>query len=373
MELINSTRMVTGYTMGMEPSGRELLVVVVKGTFTIPTNGEPVRLAEEQVPLVMADTFTGEPGLSAPLYEVDFPPRKHRCDVLLVGSAYAPEGRPTTRMSVGIRVGAMTKSFAVIGDRQWRDGLSGISASSPEPFTVMPISYDRAFGGVDNRHEDPMKHAAFMRNPVGRGFHKHLRPEWVDGALLPNTEELDRPVDTLESTEYAPMSFGPLGRGWEPRCSYGGTYDENWLSEHFPFLPPDFDEQYYQAAPVDQQVPIPHGGEEIRLVNLTRDGTASFALPIFDAPIHFFRKTGEREQGKLVLDTIVFQPDKRSFTLAWRATRPLKRNMFEIRQILVGKRSPAWWAERESVVFPLPIVAKPVGPADDPNPAAPAE
>ncbi len=33
MELINATRMQAGYTMGMEPSGRELLVVVIKGTF----------------------------------------------------------------------------------------------------------------------------------------------------------------------------------------------------------------------------------------------------------------------------------------------------------------------------------------------------
>ena len=46
----------------------------------------------------MADTFTGEPGFSAPVYEVDFAPRKPRCDVLLVGSAYAPEGRPATRV-----------------------------------------------------------------------------------------------------------------------------------------------------------------------------------------------------------------------------------------------------------------------------------
>jgi len=36
LELINATRMVAGYTMGIEPSGRELLVVVIKGTFHLP-------------------------------------------------------------------------------------------------------------------------------------------------------------------------------------------------------------------------------------------------------------------------------------------------------------------------------------------------
>ena len=59
MELLNATGMPAAYTMGMEPSGRELLVVVVKSTFRIPKNGEAAELADEQQPLVMADTFTG--------------------------------------------------------------------------------------------------------------------------------------------------------------------------------------------------------------------------------------------------------------------------------------------------------------------------
>ncbi len=71
--------------MGMQPDGRELLVVVVKGTFVIPKGGEEPQLTEEQIPLIEADTFTGEPGLSAPVYESDYSPRKLRCDVLLSG------------------------------------------------------------------------------------------------------------------------------------------------------------------------------------------------------------------------------------------------------------------------------------------------
>src|SRR6516162_8015562 len=113
MELINSTRMLAGYTMGLEPSGRELLVVVVKGTFRIPSEqGARLQLAEEQVPLVTSDVFFGEPGLSAPKYEVDFAPRKPRCDVLVNGSAYAPDGKPTDRVDVRLRIGGWSKSFA---------------------------------------------------------------------------------------------------------------------------------------------------------------------------------------------------------------------------------------------------------------------
>lgn len=59
MELLNATKMQAGYTMGMAPDGRESLVVVVKGTFRIPEEGREPELAEEQVPLVMADVFAG--------------------------------------------------------------------------------------------------------------------------------------------------------------------------------------------------------------------------------------------------------------------------------------------------------------------------
>lgn len=361
MELINGTRMQAGYTMGLEPSGRELLVVVVKGTFRIPEPGQPVRLAEEQLPLIMADTFTGEPGLSAPLLEVDYAPRKQRCDVILNGSAYAPGGRPATRVPVGLRVNGITKGFHVVGDRTWIGGVSGISAGNPQPFEVQPISYDRAFGGVDQRHEDPMKHDAYMPNPVGKGFHKHLRSDWVDGATMPNTEELNRAVSRPDEA-YAPMSFGPVGRHWAPRAKYAGTYDDKWLEDHFPFLPPDFDERYFQCAPADQQMEYPVGGEEITLVNLTPEGHVAFTLPKFDAPIHFFPKKGDREDGQLNLDTIVIEPDARRFALTWRATRPLKRNMFEVAQILVGKKSQAWWADREVLGFPIPVVMVPMPP-----------
>ena len=356
MELINATRMVAGYTMGMEPSGRELLVVVVKGTFRLPKPGEDVRLHEEQLPLVMADTFTGEPGFSAPIYEADFAPRKHRCDVLLLGSAHAPNGRPTARVPVGLRIGKWQKTFAVVGNRHWDAGITGVSATPAEPFITRPFSYDVAFGGVDTRHENPAKHGAFMRNPVGRGFHKHLKREWVDGAPLPNSEELNRPVDAPDG-DYAPMSFGPIGRGWEQRSRYAGTYDDDWLDNHFPFLPPDFDEQYYQAAPLDQQLPIPTGGQEVSLGNLTPDGVRTFTLPPFVAPVHVFPKRGEREAYSGALDTIVFEPNHERLILVWRVTRPLKKSIFEIAQVRVGMQGRERWDKQVSAVFPIPAGA----------------
>jgi hypothetical protein len=367
MELINATRMTAGYTMGLEPSGRELLVVVIKGSFVLPRPGEAVRLHDEQQPLVMADTFSGAPGLSAPVHEVDFAPRKHACDVLLVGSAHAPGGRPATRVPVRLKAGAVDKACEVVGDRVWNAGLTGIRPSAPEPFVSKPISYDLAFGGVDQESADPAEHDAYRLNPVGRGYRKHLSNAWVGGRPLPNTEAPGSEV-SWPTHRHAPMAFGPLGRGWQQRACFAGTYDQAWLDEVFPFLPKDFDERYYQAAPADQQLPLLEAPVDVSLVNFTPDGLRQFVLPHFEAPVHVFPKRGGRENLTATLDTIVFEPDHERFTMSWRLARPLKKNMFEIAQVLVGRKGREWWQQREEVTFPLPVVMVPM-PPKEPEPA----
>src|SRR6185437_6863920 len=294
--------MAAGYTLGMEPSGAERLVVAVKGTFTLPARGEEPTLAEEQVPLTDADKFTGEPGLSAVTAECDWAPHKPRCDILLNGSAYAPGGKGTQRVQVGIKVGNWQKVFMVVGDRVWRGGPVP-RAGTPEPFEMMPISYDRAFGGSDNFHPDPAQHRTYLPNPVGRGYHRLLEPYLVDNTPMPNTEESAAPV-TTPNGEYRPMSFGAIGRNFLARYPLAGTYDQNWIDNVFPFLPADFSPAYYQAAPADQQVDQLGGGEPVILLNLTTDSRRNFDLPNIEMPVIFFRKRAERVETRATLDTV---------------------------------------------------------------------
>ncbi len=323
--------------MGMKPDGRELLVVAVKGTFIIPKQGEEPRLAEAQEPLIEADTFTGEPGFSAPVYEVDYAPIKHYCDVLLIGSAYAPQGRPVSKVQVGLKVGSLTKTFYVVGERFW-DGGVVISPSSPGLFERMAISYDVAFGGLDNFHQDERKRSAYMLNPVGKGYHARLASELVDGTPMPNTEELNQPIRTPDG-DYKPMAFGPIGRSWSPRLQYAGTYDQNWIDNISPFLPPDFNESYFQAAPPDQQIPYLKGGEDVFLVNLTPDARCQFRLPDIKIPVVFYLKKGGKEEALAVIDTLVIEPDLQRFSVTWRVTRPLRKNIFEVSQISVARKA----------------------------------
>lgn len=346
MELLNATKMQAGYTLGVDASGRESVVVVVKGTFRLPEGKEPALSAMEQVPLLMADSFTGEPGMSAPLYEMDYSPIKPACDILLVGGAYAPNQQPCDRVQVGIKVGAWMKTFMVCGKRYWEAGVSGSYPSPAEAFVYQPITYDYAFGGVDNFLEDASRHQAYLANPVGRGYHAHLSSHLVDGTPMPQTEEVQQPI-TLPNGRYRPMSFGVLGRSWEPRSQYAGTYDDEWLAKQFPFLPHDFDNRYFQAAAPDQQIPFLQGGEEVILMNLTPAGRVHFSLPLLIVPVVFFRKKGGREERQAVIDTLLFDADKGIFTLTWRTCLPLKKSIFEIPQILVGKMSKGWWRARE--------------------------
>lgn len=346
MELVNATTMQAGYTQGLRPDGRELLVVVVKGTFTLPRNGEIATLADEQLPLIEADTFTGEPGLSAPLYESDYAPFKPRCDVILNGSAYAPQGKPATKVPVGIKVGRVAKVLDVIGDRNWKAGIGGIGPGVPLPFSKKAITYDVAFGGVDRFSEDPDQHDAFMPNPCGRGFRKGLTTGPIDGTPMPNTEEPGNPVKSPLG-RYRPMSFGPVGRGWDPRYKLAGTYDDAWLENVFPFLPADFDERYFQCAPEDQQTDCLVGGETVTLVNLTPDGRRSFELPRLDMPVHFLLADGGRRDVDARADTLFIEPDNERFAVVWRVHLPLRRNLFEVKQVVAGDKPPAWWRARD--------------------------
>jgi hypothetical protein len=333
MDFVNETKVAAGWTMGFDVDGRELIVVAIKATFAIPElDGEPL-LADEQVPLTESDRFAGEPGKSAVIYEVDFAHRKLACDVLVNATAYAPRGKAVTQLSAGVRVGGMTKTFAVIGDRQWRKGVMGITTTAPVPFSAMPISYERAFGGVDVSPDDPNAVKTFVENPVGRGFAYYQ--DQIDGRPLPNIEELGKRVEDPGGA-YKPVALGPVGRSWRPRVRYAGTYDKAWMDRRAPFWPDDFDYRYFQAAPSDQQVPFPTGGEEVVLKNLAPAGDLAFKLPHLNMPTIAFLHDGTEKRLDTVIDTLVIEPDLGRFTMTWRGSLSMRRSCFDVRQIIAG-------------------------------------
>ncbi|KKZ84302.1 hypothetical protein B5K05_24620 [Rhizobium phaseoli] len=337
MQIWNQTGYPTEFTMGMDTAGHEYIVVVVKGTFDFPeAPGGLVRKSSIQMPLVMADTHTGEPGYSATLWETDFAFRKPRCDVIANGCAYAPGGRPTERVTVGIKLGNWSKVFDVLGHREWRALGPVFSASAPQPFLRQPFSYDSAWGGTDRLDPDDDLPASYRQNPCGTGWARTRNQRLIPGLRLPNTQATGEEIRSPFG-DYRPMSFGPFGRAWPGRIEFAGTYDQNWIDNIFPFLPPDFDERYFQMAPPDQQIDSPKGGEDVVIVNLTPSGRESFRLPAVGLPITLFKGNERAFESAILPDTVLFDLENRRFSLVWRVSQRIHRTILDFTECWVGQ------------------------------------
>lgn len=337
MNCINHTGLSAGSTVQIDRDGRPSLVAVVKATFALPFDGGPAALHQQPQPLLDADVFWGEPGLSAPRREMDFAARKPFCDVLLSGSAHAPE-RGAKRLPVGLRVGAMTKRFQAVGDRVWQAGLLGTRASPPETFRTLPLDYGRAYGGGWRRSETEW--IGFPANPVGRGHYDKMPRHQLDGRPLPNLEAWGQEI--LHPDEAHPaLSLGPVGRNWQPRQGFAGRYDDDWLARRYPLLPEDFDERYFQAAAADQWIKPPRGGEEVVLINLADHARAggervAFTLPQLALAVRVHPRRGATRIMQPMVDTLFIEPDEERFSVVWRVGYPLRQSPHEVGAIEIG-------------------------------------
>jgi len=344
--IVNATPMPAAYTLGLAPDGREYCVVVVKGTFGIPAADGVPQLAEAQPEAVMADEFYGEPGYSATKRECDFALVKPRCDVVLLGSAHALPGQLAKRVTVSMRVGPMAKTFDVVGDRKWDKALLSLVPTEPVPFTKKPIHFGLAYGGTDTDPANPDKTDTFRDNPIGTGYYPRSPSSKIVGRPLPSTEPTGKPINAYRG-QFPAVSFSPLSRNVPERIRHAGTYDQKWQDNVFPFLPGDFNPLYFQCAPIDQRIDHPKGGETVELLNLTPRSREFFRLPPLDLPVEFTDAAYTRTQVQADADTLILEPDAGTFSVVWRARCPLKRNLLEMRQIVVGRPSRAWYRARD--------------------------
>jgi hypothetical protein len=343
MELVNKSRLPLEVTTALDKSGREHLVMIAKATYRFGDPSRPPELVEESQPIAYTDTFAGEPGLSAPLYESDLARTKKRCDVILDATAHAPEGRPVTELDVAVRVGTLSKRIRVLGDRVWQRGASRLTTSAPREFTSMPLHYGRAFGGSP-RHRPSEEQDTYRANPVGTGYCSNPRADVVDQMPLPNTEDIHGRISSPDALA-RPLSFGPIGRHWHPRKDYAGTYDARWREDVFPLLPDDFDEAFFQAAPADQQIDFIQGGEEVVLQNLVPDRSlVSFKLPRPTLLMKLLYASHHAVELTPGVDTLFIEPEHQRFTLVYRTAVALdRRGLFGINLIAAGPVCKRWW------------------------------
>lgn len=317
-----------------DADARDHCVVVVKGTFEADVKGN-LSLAREQRPLVATDEHYGDPETSCVRYEGDFARHKPLTDVVVVGKAVAPGGRPVTELLVRLEIAGRSKDVLVVGERRWVRALGGLVSSPPVPFMEMPLTFDRAFGGQDDA-KGPGLVAVEHRNLAGVGLHVHRGASEIEGTPLPNLED-PRERITSPRDRPKPVGLGCMGRTWKPRIDHAGTYDAKWRDEVCPFLPKDFDPRYFQCAPPDQQVPRFRGGEVIRCVHMAERAVVQYVIPALRVPVRFDFE-GESKSRLGELDTVVLEPHRYQVMLVWRASVPLGKKLVELRAIQVGEQ-----------------------------------
>ncbi|HVY47960.1 MAG TPA: DUF2169 domain-containing protein [Minicystis sp.] len=174
---------------------------------------------------------------------VDAAMPKVRGEVLVSGSAYT-RGGPRPACAPRVTIGTVDKTLYVVGDRHWVRG----APSEPVPFTEMPVTWERAFGGD-----------GYAPNPLGKGYLP--RGEKPERRPLPNVEDPKRLLRSPDET-LPPAGFGGYDFTWPQRQSKVGTYDAAWLREAYPAFPKDMDPSIWNTAPADQQIARTFQGDE---------------------------------------------------------------------------------------------------------------
>ena len=296
-------------------SGHQL-TVIIKGTFDF--DGTPCAA---QTPIAFADQpyddATGDLR-----YESDIVAFKPNTDVVLVGSALAPEGKPVTDMDVSLKIGPIEKRLKIFGERLWNHaGLLSrrYKITAAKPFTTLPLRYKDAFGGID-----PLTSAYCEHNLSGKGYYAKKTKADPVGKPLPCIED---PAHLIRNIKDHPMTagFGFFHRAWQPRAGFAGTYDEQWRQLRSPLPPVNFDPRYNNSAHPDLQVDgYLTGNEPVELLNLTPQGATRFSLPGI-TPLCAIQKTPGAQAVTLpaALDTVFIDTDNGLFNLVWRAGLPI--------------------------------------------------
>ncbi|RKH55955.1 DUF2169 family type VI secretion system accessory protein [Corallococcus llansteffanensis] len=313
LQLRNQTPFVPAMFLFPDERGVDTLYVALKGAFEL--RGGALFVAEKQQPLVMADEYVGEPGSSGLKKAGEAHLLKPGTDVLVSGEVHAPKGRPVDSCLASVRVGPVRQVLQVFGDRKWKGGLVAPRISSPEPFTRMPLMWERAFGGT---HEVGEGHVlAEARNPVGQGFRGKRSGSEMVGRALPNLEDPQHLMSSISDAP-APVGLGPVAPAWEPRRRFAGTYDEAWQTRRAPYLPQDFRPEFFCTAPPALRVREGlKGGEVVECLHLSPEGGHRFTLPRCELAVTV-RIAGKPEPVIMRLETVLLEPGAGRLSLGWR-------------------------------------------------------
>lgn len=335
---------------GQDGNGRPIFSLLAKRTYDIVPDHLAQRAAAD-APLTAIDAYydLGDPQTAPVQYESDLIPFKAMTDVVFIGKAYVPGGRPARSVDVGLAVeGHGAKLIKVFGNR--RAFVQGGLPIFPkaEHFTEMEIRYDLAYGGKDKKSlPDGPFH--YPRNEIGKGMLLQWRKELdEEGWELPNIEDpedLLTPerllLQTPEAWSAAPL---PQGLGWYPRTGYPRAFHAGAIPPYIEtgtltreeslgfiqkdhlilarqFKLPAFHVRFLQGASPGLTFGPLQGGEVFRLRGLTPEGVLRFRLPL-DRPTMRLDIGQGTQVLEPVLHTVQIRGEEKQIDMVWRGSLP---------------------------------------------------
>jgi hypothetical protein len=333
-------------------AGRQAICVFVKRTYDL-VPGRMVRSSRGEIPLLfepIEEDADGTEAVACQVAECDLIPRKPCTDIVVHGHVRSPGAVPITNMVAALRIGEHCKQVSVVGDRRvsWRPGTRP-SFGAPEPFTALPLTWRRAFGGIDGSLVppkptdmielltalDPEQHpGAYPRNPAGTGWVINADERMLDGLRLPNFERPEHPITADRLVHGAPehwvrapepAGFGWVSQSWFPRSTLLGIGPDHaslpahlrtaWL-ELAPQLEEGADPRFFCGASEGLRQIGLRGDEPLELHGFLHEGPVATALP-GDRPdviIAFRRRPLEVD---LRIHTIELYPDYHMASVLW--------------------------------------------------------
>ena len=308
MDVVSLCPFRVGSLLFRPAADRWALAVAVKGTFALKPGKS--GLAPEQEDLNDHENHWDDDPQRSVYAPSDLVPFKPRADVLLVGNAFAPQGKPVRSLVVRMCVGSIDKSIEVHGQRTWtREGELREGAR----WTKMPMRYERAAGGLDTW------------NPVG--VSADGPPDLYGQRPAPNLQPPGLAL-TGRGTLVEPVGFGPIASSWTLRRQrlrhHAGAWSDARLADTP--LDGDFDPRYFQAAPPDQQASAIREEEPILLENLHPEHPRLFTHLSGLHPRAFVDTgAGAPQDLALVADTLWIDTDRAIVAVTWRGVVPLDR------------------------------------------------
>lgn len=355
-----------GWVIWQMANGALVLTVVAKATYLL----QPVEcpLAPTQDEPAEVDQHWDDDAWRSVRVPDDLVPFKARADVLVVGRAFAPGGKPVRSLTVRVVVGEVDKSVEVFCDRAF--ALDGTLREGPR-FTSMPIAWEHAAGGPETM------------NPVGARLDGQRDARGM--LRVPNLQPPGLHIAGADDF-VPPAGLGPIAPFWPSRLARLPGRLQAWDHRRWNLapLPADLSPGFFDAALDDQQVDTLRPDERIVLENLhPAHPRLVTSLSRVTPRASMERRGGTTAAFGMYADTLLIDTERGICTLTWRAQIPIT-DLREPQRVVIStdpSRPPSRRARQTTVTRPgatrspgpvLPFVSgpaasSPVRPPPRPN------